>query len=509
MKLKSNRHSAVIGFFLAFTGIVLAPATFALPELIDPMLDNPRGLVGSTDAAAPGYVLFSPSLSRSSYLVDTEGQVVHSWRSSKLPMSTYFLDNGNLLSASIPDTAPVRVGGQSGSIQEYSWDGELIWDYDLADDQYLLHHDIAPLPNGNILALAWEMLSTEEGRANGRRPDLQAGEEYWPDTILELEKSGSTGANIVWQWRARDHYVQDFDSSAANYGVVAEHPELININALAPSISEAEKAEMLESGAIALLDIEEHDETQDAMHLNAVTYNPELDQIVFSSPYYNEIFVIDHSTTTAEAATSSGGDYGMGGDIIYRWGNPANYGRGTAEDQKLFGQHHPRWTEAGLPGAGNITVFNNNFEGDDETYTRILELEPPLNNLNRYVMSEGGTFGPADPVWSYSNLEDPLFRSWFISGAHRLPNGNTLIDSGARGRIFEVTPEGDTVWDYWNPFAGPIENEFDQNTAGIMSPYFYMVFRATKLAPDHLGLSGRDLAPLNPQPAAIPYPRLD
>lgn len=509
MKSRTKNHTVVKGLFLALMGMTVASSTFALPEFIDPLLDNPRGLVDSSEAAAPGYVIFSPSLSRTNYLLNIEGEVVHSWEASKLGLSTYLLDNGNLVTSAIPDYIPLRVGGQTGSIQEYSWDGEIVWDYDLSNDEYVLHHDVAVLPNGNILALAWEMLTTEEGRANGRRPDLQAGDEYWPDTILELEKSGINGANIVWQWRAQDHLVQDFDPQAANYGVVAEHPELLDINALAEPISDAEKAEMLASGAVTLLDLEEHTETQDVMHFNAITYNPELDQIVIGSPYFHEIFIIDHSTTTAEAATGSGGDYGLGGDFIYRWGNPANYDRGTAEDQKLFGQHHPRWNEVGLPGAGNITIFNNNFEEGDEIYTKILELEPPLNSLNHYVIGEGGTYGPAEPVWSYSNLEDPLFRSWFISGAHRLPNGNTFIDSGARGRLFEVTPEGEIVWDYWNPFAGPITNEFDDNAAGIMTPYFYMVFRATKLAPDHPGLSGRNLAPLNPQPAAIPYPRLD
>lgn len=59
--------------------------------------------------------------------------------------------------------------------------------------------------------------------------------------------------------------------------------------------------------------------------MNGIDYNPVLDQIALSTHNLNEWYIIDHSTTTAEAATSSGGNSGKGGDLLYRWGNPAAY----------------------------------------------------------------------------------------------------------------------------------------------------------------------------------------
>ncbi len=503
-------RSASVGLTLALAGLLMAtPIAAQMPTPLDPFLDSARGLRSSADGAAPGYVLFNPGLSRTIYLVDVDGQVVHTWDTPHRGAATYLLDNGNLLRTAGPNFVPLRVGGQSGAIQEFTWDGELVWDFVLANDEYLLHHDIAPLPNGNILAIAWEMMATEQGRADGHRPDRLVQPDYWPEAILELERRGSNDANIVWEWHSRDHSIQDFDPEAVNYGVVAEHPELIDINAAAEPLSDDELEEMLSSGTISLLDPEVDTEAQDVLHFNAISYNPELDQIVFSSPYLSEIFVIDHSTTTAEAAGSSGGRYGKGGDILFRWGNPANYDRGDAADKRLFGQHHPRWTEPGLPGAGNITVFNNNFTDADGTSSAVFELVPPLNNQGGYVLAEGGTYGPAEPVWRYRNLEEPSFWSFFISGAHRLPNGNTFIDSGARGRYFEGTPEGEVVWEYWTPFAGIIENEQDEMAARTIAPYLYLTFRATKLPPDHPGLADRNLAPLDPQPDPQPYPEFD
>ena len=94
-------------------------------------------------------------------------------------------------------------------------------------------------------------------------------------------------------------------------------------------------------------------------HVNSVQYNAELDQIILSSHNQNEIWIIDHSTTVEEASGHTGGVYGKGGDFLYRWGNPSIYGRGTSNDTKLGGQHDAHWIANGLPGAGNILIFNN------------------------------------------------------------------------------------------------------------------------------------------------------
>ena len=79
------------------------------------------------------------------------------------------------------------------------------------------------------------------------------------------------------------------------------------------------------------------------------------------------------------------------------------------------------------------------------------------------------------------------FHSFFISGAHRLPNGHTFITEGATGRFFEVTPEGDIVWEYRTPYSGTVTS----SPVARRSPYG--VFRATKIPPDHPGCLRRPL----------------
>ena len=141
---------------------------------------------------------------------------------------------------------------------------------------------------------------------------------------------------IVWEWHAWDHLIQDFDSTKANYGVVADHPELIDVNYFT------------------------NNGNPDWMHANAIDYNENLDQVVISNPEFNEIWIIDHSTTTAQAAGSTGGSAGRGGDLIYRWGNPMTYGHGDSTDIQLHYQHNPNWIDDFVPSSGQYwrdTIF--------------------------------------------------------------------------------------------------------------------------------------------------------
>jgi hypothetical protein len=240
-------------------------------------------------------------------------------------------------------------------------------------------------------------------------------------------------------------------------------------------------------------------------HFNAIKYNPDLDQIVFSSPNLSEIFIIDHSTTTKEAAGHKGGRWGRGGDFLYRWGNPKNYGRGDSATRTLFAQHDIRWIEKGMPGAGNLTVFNNNVRNANRmSYSAIYEFAPPLDSKGNYVIEEGKPFGPAKPLWTYIAPDTLSFWSSFISGAHRMKNGNTFINEGAKGRFFEVTREGKIVWEYLNPYRGEVRKPNGDPIPP--EPETYMAFRSTFIPAHHPGVTNRKLEPLNPQPKTFVIP---
>jgi hypothetical protein len=377
-----------------------------------------------------------------------------------------------LRTAAISDN-PTFHGGPGGRVHQFDWDGNLLWDFLYSTEDHRLHHDIERLDNGNILMIAWERKTKEEAITAGRDTSLITDDELWQERIIEVEPAGFADANVIWEWEVWDHLVQDYDSTKANYGEVPKHPELIDLNYV-------------------------FDGRADWLHMNAIDYNPKLDQIIASTPFLNEIWVIDHSTTTEEASGHTGGNGGMGGDILYRWGNPAAYRAGTAKDQTLFFQHDSQWIEAGLPGEGNILVFNNGRDRPDGAYSSIVELNPPVDSDGNYLHVLGLPYGPEQPQWVYPSDEKADFYSPFISGAQRLPNGNTLICSGANGVFFEIDLEGEVVWKYVNPVTdrGPIAQGDPVHLAdGVNSN---IVFRTYRYSGDYPGFTGKELTPGNP-----------
>ena len=369
---------------------------------------------------APGMRLYGELSSTEAHLVDVTGAIAHTWQTGFAPgLGIYLLDDGSLL-RTIRVNSPINIAGRGGGVQRLAFDGTLLWDFRYDGPGFLSHHDIEPMPNGNVLMIAWEDKTVAEAVAAGRDPALISAPEFRPDHIVEVRPTGPTTGEIVWEWHVWDHLIQDFDPNQANYGVVGDHPELVDINYPPTAFA-----------------------SNDWNHANGIDYDPINDLIVLSSRQQDEIWIIDHSTTTAEAAGHTGGNRGKGGDLLYRWGNPAAYRAGTVADQTLDGQHNPRFIPPGYPGAGNLTVFNNVFAPQRSA---VFELVLPLNAQGEFALDPvTGRYGPVAPVWSYSA---PGFFSGFISGAERLPNGNTLICSGAQRRLFEVTPGGQTVWQH-------------------------------------------------------------
>ncbi|MBU0498053.1 MAG: hypothetical protein KKC68_06495, partial [Candidatus Thermoplasmatota archaeon] len=164
-------------------------------------------------------------------------------------------------------------------------------------------------------------------------------------------------------------------------------------------------------------------------------------------------------TTTTEAAGHSGGLYGRGGDILYRWGNPQAYDHGEDTDQQLFRQHDAEWITDEIPGAGNILIFNNGYGRPGNDYSSIIEIITPVGTDGNYTYTYGLPYEPIVPIWEYKAPNPSSFFSMILSGSQRLPNGNTLICNGYPGYFFEVTSYGEIVWDYTNPYPNSVQNQ--------------------------------------------------
>jgi len=406
---------------IVFTMIILLLGSCFIPVSLPKTVDQTHE---PCSMMIDGQILYSPMYSTTTYLIDKTGTVNHTWSSSYLPgVMVRWLGDGTIL-RTIRVGGPVAGGG--GGVQKIEWDGTVVWDFRYNTNGDLSHHDVKSLPNGNVLLIAWETKTRTEAIDAGRNP-TNVGNTLLPDHVIEVEPTGPTSGNIVWVWHVWDHLIQDYDSSKNNYGVVADHPELIDIN----------------YGSLS----------GDWLHTNSIDYNKEFDQILLSVHNFNEIWVIDHSTTTQEAAGHTGGNSGKGGDLLYRWGNPQAYDAGSSSNQKLFLQHDATWIKSGCPGEGDILVFNN---GGNRHYSTVDEIVPPVNDNGEYFLAQGSAYGPIVQTWIYS--PEPSFYASHLSGAQRLADGDTLICNGETGKFFEVTSAGAIVWQYTNPYPNPLAN---------------------------------------------------
>jgi len=425
------------------------------------------GLLRNSPGAYNGYTLFQADPSPDIYLIDINGNMVHKWETDKTASGAiYLLENGNVLATCLEKILPPRA--RTGFVREYDWDGNIVWEYHLPENIYHQHHDIERLPNGNTMIVVWEKKTMEESIEAGRNPDDVTEDGIWPTCILEVNHAGE----IVWSWHAWDHLSSETGGVANGEPVSSDitDPGKIDIN----QILRPQK---------------------DWLHTNSVDYNPELDQIIISAHHISEVLVVDHSTADYDDP-QAGIDAAAGpaGDILYRWGNPRIYGAGTAEDQQLYKQHDAQWIEPGCPGAGNILIFNNGNDRQPFGYSSIEEIVPPVDAFGNYTMpSPGEAFAPDATVWTYSYDPPEDFFSDHISGMTRMPNGNTLICSGADGWLFEVDPSGTVLWEYINPVGvdGPVE----QGTEVIERN---SVFRCYRYPADFPAFEGRDLSPKGP-----------
>lgn len=436
------------------------------------MAQNTVGLLSYEPAKSfEGYNILYPHNQPNVYLLNNCGEIVHVWEDEldfRPGNTAYLLEDGRLVKTKRPAAVvndPIWAGGGGAIVEIRDWDNNLEWSFELNNDQERIHHDIEVLPNGNILMIVWELKTEEEAIQAGRDTTLITEGELWPDYVMEVNPETD---EIVWEWHVWDHLIQDFDETKDNYGVVADHPELVDIN------------------------WDTSDGAADWMHTNAIDYNAELDQIVISVPTFHEIWIIDHTTTTEQAASNVGGMGGRGGDLLYRWGNPAAYKSGTEADQTLFYQHDIHWVDDFLdfshPHWMKLAVFNNRV-GEDFSTANIFN--PGFDMYKWAYPINGNTFGPSGFDLTIEHPEPTALYSTGLSSVQFLPNGNALITSGRFGYTFEITPDDEIVWEYKTPLlsGNPVSQG---DTLGLNNN---LTFRVKRYPVDYEAFENKELEP--------------
>ena len=426
---------------------------------------NTIGALTLTSDAFDGLTLFSTHTK--AYLINNCGQVVNEWNSTYLPgNAVYLLPNGNLLRTGrlALGSNPVALPGNGGIVELYDWDGTLLWSWTDSSDTSRQHHDVFPMPNGNVLILSATLMTDAEAIQAGRDPGQLVDSELYNERIYEVEPVGATGGNIVWEWNVKDHLIQDFDNTKDNFGVVGDNPGKLDINFL--------------NG---------FDAENNWLHINAIQYDEEFDQILISSRRMSEIYAIDHNTTTAEAA-------GTAGDFLYRWGNPQAYRQGTEANRQLYGQHTPYYIPTGFPNERKLMIFNNGINRTP-AYSEVIIIEPPVDASGNYTYFPGSAYEPFSTFFSFPEMApvaDADFFSAIVSSGRQLPNGNILICEGRDAYFFEIDTNNDIVWEYISPISNADGSTYDQ---GEMPPPNNFAFRAMKFPLDYSAFDGRDLTP--------------
>ncbi|MBK9982169.1 MAG: T9SS type A sorting domain-containing protein [Saprospiraceae bacterium] len=297
---------------------------------------------------------------------------------------------------------------------------------------------------------------------------MLSNQEVWSEKIIELQPIGTNSANIIWEWKAWDHLVQDFDNTKDNFGAVNQHPELLNVNYV----------------------LQGPPTNSDWLHINSIDFDSATNRILLSSHSFEEFWIIDHSTTTAEAASHSGGNAGKGGDLLYRWGNPITYGRGVAGDHKLFKQHHASFIKSGFPNAGKVLVFNNGVNRPGGNYTSI-DIVDISQAGNPFTIGTTTPYLPESAFWTYTATTPTSFYASNIGGVYPLTNGSFIITNGPKGELFEIDSTSTVKWRYTNPVnnAGPM-------TQGT-TPTLNTVFRSPFYEPTYSAFTSQTLTPGN------------
>lgn len=419
------------------------------------------------DNTSDGYVFFSPGKYSDAYLIDNCGFLVNSWERSNWPgLSGYLTESGLMLRTNKVNNPEFGQASTGGNLELVDWDNNTIWSSDFNEFEYIQHHDARLLPNGNIIYIGWERISPQQQLEYGRRPNEVSNPYLWGEFIQEIKPIGSSNYEVVWEWHLQDHFVQDYNASLSNYGSVKDEIGKVDINYYGPGAWDDD----------------------DWWHCNALDYNPSLDHILVNSRNINELWIIDHSTSTQEAAGETGGNSNKGGELLYRWGNPQTYDSGNSSNLRMYGSHGHYWIPEGMPNAGKIMYFNN---GDDrpQGYYSTVEMIDPQFIGGEYLKNSNNVYLPNEPEVVYKAPNPFSFVSTYLSNAQQLANGHVFINEGENGRLFEIDNNDNIVWQYTNPvdYFGP-NMQGDNLTVNS-------IFRAYKYPPDYPAFDGVDLTP--------------
>ncbi|MFY0674805.1 MAG: T9SS type A sorting domain-containing protein [Bacteroidia bacterium] len=439
------------------------------------------GLLKNETGAYEGYTLFTPRHYHTSYLINNEGKMVNEWEQQDglRVENCRLLDNGQLIRAvNLRLASFARHPGAHGKLELVNWDGTVSWSMVYGDQSYILHHEIIPIKQDDgsyhFLCSSWDKVSSTDAVENGRNPNAVGGNSQYLllERLLEIKPIDTADYEIVWQWNMMDHLVQEDYPTKDNYiaNGVSSNPQLMNFNHYKVG------------------------RNPDWMHVNGLDYNPELDQIIISNPGSDEFFIIDHGTTTAEAAGHSGGARGKGGDILYRWGNDNAYSVGTTKHFDAL--HGAYWITDGNKDAGKIMVLNN---GKSSNASEIVIVDPDIDTLGNYNTPVAGkAFLPQNSAWKYSDGSN--FHTGNMGNGQRLPNGNTLINEAVKGRFFEIDKNNTIVWEYICPVisTGPMNYDIklsDIPTSNAGGDLENEVYKILRYATDYSGFKNKDLTP--------------
>ena len=392
------------------------------------------------DKAWNGYTVYRTPDDKGVVLIDMNGNVVRRW--TDVVGLGRILPDGHIMGVAAEE---FPNGNDGAELVQQDWDGNVIWSFNRTEQMETedgraswsarLHHDwqregfhagyYAPdnspdIRGGKTLILAHKNMMVPE--ISGRRLN--------DDYILEVSWDGA----LLWDWLASDHVDE-------------------------MGLSEAARRAIRQSGAEGRplttgVDMDVVIRSQDWLHINSATYlgpnrwydkgderfHP--DNVIISSRHANIVAIIARN-----------------GEIVWRMGPDFRETEALLEIGQVIGQHHPHIIPTGLPGAGNLMVFDN---GGAAGYGEPTPVAPDGRNNVARRSSRVLEIDPVtmEIVWEYSMSGHSSFRflSWNVGAAQRLPNGNTLITEGSAGRAFEVTVDGEIVWEYLNPYFYASDN---------------------------------------------------